>query len=120
MQQNNEYVQTNDRISGFGLSRFGAGGVVYIDGSRKPTKATATATTTAAAATVRTTEPPALPPPQPSSPSQSPPSPPSPPFFLIDTGSNAVDTNQESSPAEPKIKILRQEQEETADGYHFV
>lgn len=114
MQQNNKYVQSNDRISGFGSSRIGAGGVVNIDGSRKATKATTTTT----AATVKTTEISELPPPQPSSPPQTPPPP---PFFLIDTGSNAVSINQDdSSAAEPNIKILRQEQEGTADGYRFV
>lgn len=88
-------------MSGSGATRFGGNEVVNIGGNRLPTRATTTTTTTRA-------------------PLPSPPPPP-PPVFLIDTGSSIANRNSDdASSIVPNVKILRQEQEETADGYRYL
>lgn len=104
-----KYVHTKDQFGGFGASD-SFDGVVNIGGSRRPQPTTITklfATTSS--------------PPLPSTPP--PPPPPSPPIFIIDTDRNAAVSRNEdddSSLTKAGIKIIRQEQEASENGYHYL
>lgn len=103
--QEEKYKHTEDTFGGSGGSGGAYNDIVVIGG--KP-KATTTTTTTT------TTEAPINPPP--------PPPPllaelPGPAPFIINAGTDA--SNQYAEPTDG-IKIIRQEQEESADGYHFL
>lgn len=109
-----KYVHTKDQFGGFGASGRSDGGIVIIGGGRVRTTATPSKPLTTKSAA------------SPPLPSPTPLPSPSPPIFVIDNNRNiaAVNRNQnddnDSSLTKDGIKIIRQEQDASENGYRYL